>query len=160
MKNFTKSISQEMIQKAKNNFYKSNAPKSWKTILKSLKINVILNKKFSSTAGRMSFIEYYSGMPFKDLTVFEGSLGKWFIELNPKVVVNDSYYEILDLISHELAHTLDFLVNEKSYRHFHNDNWKYIHKCMGGTTDQFYNKLYYLYNRKNLQTLLRTYQND
>ena len=92
--------------------------------------------------------------------MFEGKIGKWFIELDPKVIVNDSYYEMFDLISHELAHTLDFIVNKKSFRNFHNDNWKFIHKCMGGTTEKFYEKLYHFYNYENLQTLLRTYQND
>ena len=142
MKNFNKIIAQEMLQKAKENFYKSAAPTSWKTILKSLKVNIILNKKFSSTAGMMRFQEYYSGMSFNSLTQFQGKLGKWFIELNPKVIINDSPKHIFDIISHELAHNLDFIVNENAYKHFHNHNWKYIHKCMGGTTEKFYEKLF------------------
>jgi hypothetical protein len=159
MKNFNKIISQEMLQKAKENFYKSDAPTSWKNKLKPLKVIIQLNPRLSETAGKMFFEDYYPGISLDNLTQFNGKLGKWIIELNPKVILTDSPKQIFDLISHELAHTLDFLVNEDSQRHFHNATWKYIHKCMGGTGEQFYNNFKCFYKFRQLKPLLKDFQN-
>lgn len=159
MKNFNKITYQKMFQKAKNNFYKSDAPTPWKNILKNLKVSIQLNPKFTSTAAMIHFDDYSPGMSLDNLTQFEGKLGKWIMELNPKNITKDSYYEILDVVSHELAHALDFIVNKKSYRCFHNYTWKYIHKCMGGSGKQFYYKMSNYYNKPYLNKLLKEFQN-
>lgn len=161
MKNFNKAIADKMIQKAKNNFYKSPTPNDWKAKLKELKIIIKLNPRFTSTAGMMIFDDYYSGMPFDNISTFNGNLGKWTIILNPKNIIRDPYKEVFQVVSHELAHALDFIVNKNAQRNFHNPIWKYIHKAMGGDGERYCKFYFPSYNNPTqLQKLLKDFPHD
>jgi predicted SprT family Zn-dependent metalloprotease len=118
----------KMIGVAKKAFQKfetaTKSNKDYKIIIENLRsIPVVLkiNKNFKRIAGRMMGV-----MENKALVGLT-------IEINPLLVEygNKTTY---DVVSHEVAHCIDYVIRGESK---HDNQWKYIHKLMGGTGEKY-----------------------
>lgn len=89
--------------------------------LRSLPVVLKINKNFKKVAGRTR------------CSIENGSLIGLTIEINPEIV-HLGQKIIYDVVSHELAHCIDYVARGTST---HDNNWKYIHKLMGGSGEQY-----------------------
>jgi hypothetical protein len=139
-----------MIERAKRTFinYPSKTVlNEWKVALKRLQVFIVINEKLKTTGGTAGFIEYTKGKrlfkipdQFKPCIV-DNACGFLIIEINPKLIILYTPKEVCNILSHELAHCLDFVLrgwdNGREEKSFHDEFWSFLHKRMGGDGEEF-----------------------
>jgi hypothetical protein len=139
LQTFTPEIAQNLINRAKKNLAKSNAPALWKKVLKDLPIHICIDYKISGPwAYGAAFLsrnkcKYHIQNDFQPVN-WHGTPKYLIIELHAGVANSNSIKQNFNLIAHELAHCLDFIVTNtvKSDKHCHDFVWDAMNKFMHG----------------------------
>jgi len=144
----THSYIEDLIKRAKCNFLKSDQPDKIKEIIMDLNPHILFRQGWRTTYGMASAIEYQS---YDRLIMgFKRNDPRYNIDTKKQhlvIEVSDMCQEIkagevFELVSHELAHCLDFILrgyilNRKKRKGYHDDYWSNLHRNMGGSGNQF-----------------------
>lgn len=148
MKNvFTPSVAKNLIKRAKNNFRcHPHAPATWKDIFDQLHVFVAINDGFTDNehAMAMSWMlnDYYGRLYGIDPTFTKTKIGttEWWLclEFQAKVVCEADETSLFNLVSHELSHSLDYVIRGKMQEtdeKVHDEFFCVLRSFMGGTED-------------------------
>ncbi len=139
MRIFTPTLAQKLINRAKKNLNNSIAPALWKKVLKDLPVHICIDYKISGPwAYGAAFLsrnlsKYNIDNNFQPVN-WHGSKKYLIIQLHAGIVNVNSTKQNFNLIAHELAHCLDFIVtnNVKSDKNCHDFVWQSMNKFMLG----------------------------
>lgn len=143
---FTPAIAYQMIKRAKANFRKNKlAPKEWKEVLDKLDVHVCLAKsiKYYPECWAMSMMlnKYHGkvyGIDPSQSTIKIGRSKWWLaIEFKAEFVCTVDNASVFNLIAHELAHSLDYVIRQKMQepKESHDEFFRVLQSLMGGTED-------------------------
>jgi hypothetical protein len=136
---FTPNAAQKLINRAKKNLINSKAPDLWKQILQTLPIHVCVDFKISGPwAYGAAFLsknkrKHNITNNFQPVN-WHGTPKFLIIELHAGVANSNTTKQNFNIIAHELAHCLDFIVTNivKSDKNCHDDIWQLMNSFMKG----------------------------
>jgi Mlc titration factor MtfA (ptsG expression regulator) len=141
---FTPLVAYRLVNRAKRNFLKSKARDHWKSVCIDLPVLFRLNNKVSKawnpTYGEATLITKKDNLTFNYGIVNEPmvkcgiNLAWLVIELNAWVVSCNSPLANFNLVTHEFAHCLDFVLRGKMMpdKTCHDEFFQDLNKFMGG----------------------------
>lgn len=144
---FTPTVAKNLIRRAKNNFRRHPyAPQPWKEIFEQLHVFVAINEVFScdERAMAMSWMlnDFYGKKYGIDPNFAKTKVGKteWWLclEFQAKVVCEADGPSLFNLVTHELSHSLDYVIRGKmqeTNEESHDEFFRVLMTFMGGTED-------------------------
>ena len=140
----TKEILNLMIAEAKDTFRQSSQSQKLKDILDNIDPLFTFNTRLRHrTYAQAGTVEYFCklrkelGLTRSDKRyLIDGWRQHLVIEINP-TMNNLTEEQVLNIVSHELAHCLDFILrgfemNRKKRKGYHDEFWANLHRNMGG----------------------------
>lgn len=149
--NLTEKVIERMICRSKINFYNNSNNSEHKKLLETVPVYIYLSNRMTNTLGMAWCARYYQnkniikklGIKRDDKKVKINGINCFpILQLNKVELQMWESKMAFDIVSHEMAHILDFLIRgywKNAPERCHDEFWKTIHTQMGGQATRVIN---------------------